>query len=140
MGAFVPDASATLAWFFEDESSEPTDALLARLKSGDSAVVPRHRPVEVANALLVAVRRGRINKDKAARFFGDLLALPIRVDLAGAEIIFGKVFSLSEQYGLTVYDAAHLELASREGVALATLDDDLQKASRAAGVPLTLQK
>lgn len=137
MVVFVPDASATLAWFFEDETSEPTETLLARLKSGDTAVVPKHWPVEVANALLVAVRRGRITKDKAARFFRDLLALPIRTDSAGSEITFGKVFSFAEQYGLTVYDAAYLELANREGIALATLDEDLQKASRAAGVPLT---
>jgi predicted nucleic acid-binding protein len=136
MAVFVPDASATLAWFFEDETSDWTESLLTRLKSGDSAVVPKHWPVEVANALVMAVRHGRIRKDKTVRFFGDLLALPIRIDSASIETTFGQVFAYADQYGLTVYDAAYLELAVREGIALATLDSDLRNAARAAGVSL----
>jgi predicted nucleic acid-binding protein len=136
MAVFVPDASATLAWFFEDETSDWTEALLTRLKSGDSAVVPNHWPVEVANAFVMAVRRGRMSKDKTARLFGDLLALPIRIDSASTQTTFGQVFAYAELYGLTVYDAAYLELAVREGIALATLDNDLRNAARAAGVSL----
>jgi predicted nucleic acid-binding protein len=136
MALFVPDASATLAWFFEDETTEWTETLLGRLKSGDEAVVPKHWPMEVANALLMAVRRGRITKEKAVRFLEDLLALPIRIDPAGNETTFHDVFVLAEQLRLTVYDAAHLELAIREGISLATLDDDLRKAARATGVAL----
>lgn len=136
MAVFVPDASATLAWFFEDETSGWTEALLSRLSSGDSAVVPKHWSAEVANALLMAVRRGRIDKSKSAELFEALLALPIRVDDSSSETTFRQVFGLADQYGLTVYDAAYLELAIREGVALATLDADLRNAARAAGVPL----
>jgi predicted nucleic acid-binding protein len=136
MAVFVPDASATLTWFFEDETSPWTEALLARLKSGDTAVVPKHWPLEVANAFLVAVRRGRIDRDRPAEFFLDLLALPIRIDSAHSEAMLSQVFSYAEKYGLTIYDAAYLELALREGVALATLDNDLRKAALAAGVPL----
>jgi predicted nucleic acid-binding protein len=43
---------------------------------------------------------------------------------------------MAEQYGLTVYDAAYLELAMRERTPLMTLDNDLRKAARASGVPL----
>jgi predicted nucleic acid-binding protein len=136
MALFVPDASATLAWCFEDETSEWSEAVLARLTSGDTAVVPQHWQSEVANTLLLAVRRGRISKDAAAVFFSDLLALPIRVDSSSRETTFGKVFSCAEKYKLTVYDAAYLELAIREGIALATLDNDLRTAARAAGVLL----
>jgi predicted nucleic acid-binding protein len=136
MAVFVPDASATLAWCFEDETSDWTESLLARLKSGDTAVVPQHWPVEVANTFLVAVRRGRIGKDKAVRFFGDLLALPISIDATTHETTFGQVFALAEKYRLTVYDAAYLELAIRERIALATLDNELQNAARSAGVSL----
>jgi predicted nucleic acid-binding protein len=39
-------------------------------------------------------------------------------------------------YRLSAYDAAHLELAIREGLPLATLDDDLRRAASAAGVKL----
>ncbi|HEV3219704.1 MAG TPA: type II toxin-antitoxin system VapC family toxin [Candidatus Acidoferrales bacterium] len=139
MAVFVPDASATLAWCFEDETSDWTEALLAKFKSGDTAVVPQHWPAEVANTFLVGIRRGRVTKDKAARFLQDLLTLPIRIDFAGRENVFDQVFPFAAKYGLTVYDAAYLELAYRERIALATLDDDLKKAARAAGVSLVFE-
>jgi predicted nucleic acid-binding protein len=136
MAVFVPDASVTLAWYFEDETSEWSEAQLARLHSGDTAIVPQHWPLEVANTILLAVRRGRTNKDTSVVFFRSLLALPIRVDSSARETTFRDVFAYAEKYGLTVYDAAYLELAIREGIPLATLDNDLRAAARAAGVSL----
>ena len=44
--------------------------------------------------------------------------------------------ALARQYGLTVYDAAYLELAMRRGATLATDDRTLSRAATAAGVPL----
>ena len=136
MARLVPDASATLTWCFEDEAMPWTDALLADLRAGDEAMVPAHWPAEVANALLIAVRRGRISREKANRFFLDLRALPIRIDPESSETVFDQVFKLADKYNLTVYDAAYLELAIRYRLPLATLDKDLRNAARAAGVPL----
>jgi predicted nucleic acid-binding protein len=136
MAVFVPDASVTLAWYFEDETSEWSEAQLARLHSGDTAVVPQHWQLEVANTILLAVRRGRTNRDTSVVFFRSLLALPVRIDSTNREKTFRDVFAYAEKYKLTVYDAAYLELALREGVALATLDSDLRTAARAAGVLL----
>ena len=136
MVRLLPDASVTLTWCFEDEGMPWSDALLAKPRAGDEAMVPAHWPAEVADALLIAVRRGRISREKANRFFLDLLASPIRIDPESSEIVFDQVFKLAEKYSLTVYDAAYLELAIREGLPLATLDNDLRKAARASGVPL----
>ena len=136
MARLVPDASATLTWCFEDEAMPWTDALLADLRAGGEAIVPAHWPAEVANALLTAVRRGRISREKANRFFVDLRAMPIRIDPQSDEGVFDRVFKLADQYSLTIYDAGYLELAIREGLPLATLDNDLRKAARASGVPL----
>jgi predicted nucleic acid-binding protein len=41
---------------------------------------------------------------------------------------------LARVHRLTVYDAAYLELAAREGVPLATLDSALARAARVEGV------
>lgn len=60
MAIFVVDASAALAWCFEDEASSWTDGLLERLRQGDQVIVPAHWPAEVLNGLLVAARRKRI--------------------------------------------------------------------------------
>jgi predicted nucleic acid-binding protein len=140
MARFVADASVTLTWCFEDEAMAWTDALLGILRAGDEATVPAHWPVEVANAILIAIRRGRISRDKANRFLVDLRALPIRIDTESGETAFDQTFKLAEQYNLTIYDAAYLELAIREGLPLATLDDELRKAARAAGVVLAEPK
>ena len=92
--------------------------------------------VEVANTLLIAVRRKRISPENAHQFLVDLEFLPIRVDTSTKNLVHSVVFPLAEQYGLTAYDAAYLEMAIRAGLPLATLDKDLLKAAGASGVPL----
>ena len=140
MATFVVDASATLPWCFADEATDATNALLARLKTGDAALVPGHWPTEVANALLIAVRRGRINLQDAQQFLEDLDALPIRIDPTTPKLARLHIMPLAEKHMLTIYDAAYLELALRQSVPLATLDDDLRKAAIASGVSLALLK
>jgi predicted nucleic acid-binding protein len=86
--------------------------------------------------LLIAVRRKRISPEDAHQFLKDLEFLPIRVDTTTKNLVRERVFPVAEQHGLTVYDAAYLELAMRESTPLMTLDNDLRKAARASGVPL----
>ena len=50
---FVLDCSITMAWCFEDESNEYTDAILEKLEIS-TAVVPTIWPLEVANVLLLS--------------------------------------------------------------------------------------
>ena len=69
MAVFVVDASAALAWCFEDEASSFTDGLLDRLRHGDQIVVPAHWPTEISNGLLVALRRGRIKAGQSVLQF-----------------------------------------------------------------------
>ena len=47
-----------------------------------------------------------------------------------------QILPLARTYHLSAYDAAYLELAIREGLPLATLDDDLRRAVSAAGAAL----
>ena len=136
MAVFVIDASATLPWCFADEATAATNAVLTRLRTGDEAIVPAHWPVEVANALLSAVRRQRISRDDAYQFLLDLEFLPIRVETTTKNRVRAGVFPMAQNYGLTVYDAAYLELAIRERISLTTLDFELRKAAADAGVPL----
>ena len=53
----VLDSSATIAWFMPDEKT--SQELLEHVAT-DGAVVPSIWPLEIGNALLLAVRRGRI--------------------------------------------------------------------------------
>jgi predicted nucleic acid-binding protein len=136
VAAFVVDASITLAWCFEDEASPWTDALLQRLKKGEEAIVPAHWPMEVANALVMAGRRGRVSDEKVDRFLQDLSSLSIRIDPESTSEAFRRSLALARQHKLTVYDAGYLEAAIRSHLPLATLDDDLRKAALAEGVLL----
>jgi predicted nucleic acid-binding protein len=136
MPGFVADASATLPWCFEEEITPGTEALLERLRTGDSAIVPAHWPTEVLNGLIVAMRRGRVGSEAVARFVRDLEALPIRIEPPHAPASWGAPIRVATEYQLTIYDAAYLELAERAGLPLASLDGDLRKAARAAGIVL----
>lgn len=62
--------------------------------------------------------------------------MDIEVDAAMFAHALTKTLQLARRYHLSSYDASYLELALRKGVSLATLDEDLQKAAKKAGVKL----
>jgi predicted nucleic acid-binding protein len=132
---WVFDASVTMAWCFDDGRTNETDALFRRLATS-AAVVPQLWPLEVANVLALAVRKGRLTVAKRAQFIAVLDASPIHVDAETARNAFDRVLPLADAHQLTTYDATYLELAMRSGVPLATLDQQLRAAATAAGVPL----
>lgn len=135
MTRFVVDTSTTMTWCFDDEMTPATDALLDQLRT-TGAVVPIVWPLEVANALLVAERRGRITASEATRLAQLLQSLPIAIDADGVTSVFGAVMELAREYSLSSYDASYLELAMRQGLPLATHDVRLRAAAARTGVSL----
>lgn len=135
--SMVLDSSITLAWQFREEQTDAALAVLADVSEG-GAVVPVLWRFEVANGLQRSVRRGRIDAKDRDDALLDLSVLDIRVDDESADRAWAATVTLSDLYGLTVYDAAYLELAQRLRLPLATLDDGLARASRAAGVALRI--
>ena len=135
---FVVDCSVTMAWAFEDQSTEQTDAVLERLIA-EEAVVPDIWALEVANVLLAAERRKRLTRAKTTRFIELLGGLPIAFDDDGQMHVFASVLPLARDARLSSYDAAYLELAMRLDVPLATTDASLRRAAREAGVTLLSQ-
>jgi len=128
--SFVLDASVTLAWCFEDESTAETDELLARLRA-DSVIAPSSWVFEIANALTVGQRRGRLVEAKAVLFASTLRSLPIEVAPAPP---VASLMAVAMTHGLSAYDAAYLELAERTGLPLAALDGRLRDAAVSVGV------
>ena len=129
---FVLDCSMTMAWLFADEVSDRASALRDSLLQ-DHAVVPSLWPMEVANVLLAATRRGRIQQSEWQTLIGFIGALPITIDPETKDRVFTASLPLADQYRLSVYDAVYLELALRKRLPLATLDQALRNACRAAG-------
>ena len=83
----------------------------------------------------MGLRRGRITKPDTEVFFIALNEL--NVQLSGPSS-YDDLFKLADQHGLTVYDAAYLDLAMRESLPLASLDGLLVRAAQKAGVPIFL--
>jgi predicted nucleic acid-binding protein len=133
---FVLDASVAVSWCFEDESSDFADGILDLLRTGSEAITPALWPLEVANALVIAEWRKRISEAKVMSHLSDIRRLPVLIEPTDLARAFDQILSVARQRHLTEYDAAYLELALRRGLPLATLDNQLRRAARQAGVPL----
>jgi predicted nucleic acid-binding protein len=131
---FVVDASVIVAWCLEDETSDVADAAVERLFA-EGGVSPAHWPVEVANALHSAVRRGRLQPGEIDQLRPRLDRLPVEIVPVELSTAFGAV-SLARIHELSVYDALYLDLATLRGLGLATVDGRLAEAGRSAGVSL----
>jgi predicted nucleic acid-binding protein len=133
---FVLDASVALAWALPGEvGGAGASALMGRLVE-EAAIVPTLWRLEVGNALLTAERRGRLRPERvgaAWRLLGDL---PIELDTETHARAWSGTAELARRHGLTLYDAAYLELAGRRALPLATFDALLARAAGAERVPL----
>jgi len=133
--SFVLDSSVALTWCFEDQRTPATQALLQRVVD-TGAVVPVLWPLEVLNALAMAERRRRLDRDTRHRLAELLRELPIRVDLESAAVAWTDTAALAERHQLSLYDASCLELARRLSLPLGTLDRALRDAADAIHIAL----
>ena len=130
--SFVIDASVTMSWYFAEEAS-PAGKLAFEQLGATGAEAPFLWWFEVRNALVVNERRGRLDMAATVGILAHLEGLPIRLDVDQDGDV---VLALAREHRLTVYAAAYLELALRADAPLATLDQQLARAARAAKVPL----
>ncbi len=131
----VVDASVALAWCLKDEASDFADGVLERVTI-EGAAAPAHWPIEVANGIRSAERRGRIEEEEIADVSRLLDQLGIEVVPVELTTAMWSVLDLARTHDLSAYDATYLGLARFRGVALATLDDRLRQACTSAGVEL----
>lgn len=134
MKDFVPDASFTLCWCFEDEATEAAEALLTQLQNQEAlAWVPGIWQHEVLNGLGKGITRGRIERKKAFLLWQEIRELPLRI----VEIpIDQKLLELALASNLAVYDAIYLTLAMTHHLAIATADGKLRLAAEQAGLDI----
>lgn len=130
-GVFVVDCSVTIAWLFQDQADESTEAALDALLQSN-AIAPRWWSVEVLNVLLALERRNRLSPDKAVAALRHLQALPIRLHDTQASLF--ELHALANRHKLTSYDAIYLEAALATGLPLATRDTALRRAAIESGV------
>jgi predicted nucleic acid-binding protein len=133
--SLVLDASITLAWIYLDETTGAVLQAFDALRE-NGAWVPALWRLEVANVLQMNVNRKRHPRTFRDAALVELALLPIHLDPNTDRHAWGETLLLAERHGLTVYDAAYLELALRRNIALATLDRQLRAAAGNDGVEL----
>ena len=131
---FVLDASIVGCWCFQDENDARAQVAWNLLElDHESAVVPLHWWFEVRNVALHGERRGRLTEDYTSRFFRVLERFAINHAPRPEHV---AVLALARKHRLSFYDAVYLELAQRERLALATLDNELITAAPLEGIRL----
>ena len=134
--SFVLDNSVTMRWFFGD--GKPQDLVYAGkvldAMQEAQALVPTTWGLEVANVIAKAEEKTLVTEARSGAFLEMLEDVDIEVDSATFAHALSDTLQLARRYKLSAYDASYLELAMRLGLPLATLDEDLQKAAKKAGV------
>jgi predicted nucleic acid-binding protein len=136
MASFVLDTSIAIKWFLEDESDRAYSlAILKAITDDYRPAVPWLWYYEIANVIIIQVRRKRIAFEDALVYLNIIDEMAIDVDPADSFTIL-QLVQLARAHELTCYDAAFLELAMRLRLPLATSDQALIRAAAGAGVRL----
>jgi predicted nucleic acid-binding protein len=106
------------------------------VQGGATIHVPSLWAIEVANALLAAVRRKLMTDSQRRAAINLLFRTGAKVDSDTADLAWTAISDLAIKYGLSVYDASYLELAVRKTLPLASRDEPLRAAARKCGVKL----
>jgi predicted nucleic acid-binding protein len=128
----VVDPSAIVGLAMEDEAADFAESVLTEIENG-GGLAPSIFWYELRNVLVVNERRGRITPEATTTFLATLEELPIEIEDLPSE---AGVLLLARKHQLSVYDGAYLELASRSGAPLATLDTRLRDVAVAVGARL----
>jgi len=134
--AFVADCSIGIGWVHPAQTTELTRRLLQDAKGGASVHVPSLWKLEIANALLVAVRRKLMTEAHRQEGLALLNQLRLIVDHETCQLAFSTISELAAKHSLSAYDAAYLELARRKSLPLGSRDEPLRAAAKKSGVKL----
>ena len=126
---FVVDASIGVAWVHPAQATGASQALLDALCDGAVVEAPALWPLEIANALLVLVRRGKLTEAERGTALAALAQLSVVLDHDMASLAFTTLSALASRYELSIYDATYLELALRKKLPLACKDGPLRTAA-----------
>jgi len=135
MRGWVLDTSIVMAWCLPDEASPVADRFFGSLAPTTPLRVPGLFWYEVAQVLSAARRRGRLLPNESTWIPQLLEALPLETSASSPKEL-RSLTDLALQTGLSAYDAAYLELATRLECGLATCDRQLARVAQDRGVTL----
>ncbi|MCL2765625.1 MAG: type II toxin-antitoxin system VapC family toxin [Treponema sp.] len=104
-------------------------------KSGEIFTTPLFN-YEIANIFRNLVRRKRYTSNEVVQFFPFISAIGLKIDFEEGVNYQRRIWNLSNDYNLSTYDAAYLELADRKKAVLCTLDNNLKNAAKTHGIKI----
>jgi predicted nucleic acid-binding protein len=131
---YVFDSSFAGALVIPDETNKQVTRMYNKIENEDEKYTPRLFWYEIANVFKNLIRRKRFTADQVMGFYPRLAAFGLMSDNADGADYSQKLLELCNEYNLSSYDAAYLELAGRKKAVLCTLDENLQKAAKRFGV------
>ena len=135
------DASLLVAAIAEEPRSDRVRAFLAEI-GGSGLVVSAWVGTEVASALTMKLRQGVLTeaqRDGLLRTWRIVAAAATRLPVEWEDFALAETLVNSGRRGLRAGDALHVAIASRAGLALATLDRDMADAADALGIEVAFR-
>lgn len=121
----VVDASVAIKWYVAEEESLAAAQLLDVL---EELLVPDLIFPEIGNILWKKIRRGQLPSDKAVAILKLVEQLPMQIH--ESRTLIDEAFRIAIEFGVTVYDALYLAVATVEDAAFVTADRKLLRLAK----------
>jgi predicted nucleic acid-binding protein len=131
---YVFDASFFGALIIPDEKNPRVDKIHNSIGKEEVIFVPQLIWYEIANIFKNILRRKRYQFEDVLEFSKLLTEDRLTCDFETGPNYAEKLLHLCNDYNISSYDAAYLELAERKKAALCTLDENLITAAKKHGV------
>ena len=128
----VLDASITVSWLLDEPSASDLESVLRT----ERIIVPSHWTVEVGHAILKALRRNTIRQEQLIGIASDLDGLSISIQPPIDVAAIAPLLNFAWEHGLTMYDAAYVQLARNRTAKLATLDKAMGQTAAKLGIEI----
>jgi predicted nucleic acid-binding protein len=126
----ILDSSYAMALVMPDEVQPPSVGTVL----ADELAAPFIWPLEIASALRMNIRRGRLTADDSDALFKRIGSLRVEV-LGPPHALAQRHFDAAQEHDLTPYDATYITMALQFSAALATRDRALAAAATRIGIP-----
>ena len=131
---YVFDASFVGAIIIPDEHNPGINKIQAGIGEEEDIFVPQLLWYEIASIFRNLIRRKRYTPDEVLQFIPLLAAVRLETDHETGADYSQQLLRLCNEYNLSSYDAAYLELAERTNAVLCTLDENLRVVAKKRGV------
>ena len=133
---YVFDSSFVGALIIPDEKNSQLDKMYSKIDNDDERYVPQLLWYEITNVFKSLILRRRFTVAEVMQFYPRLDAIKFICDYTTGTGYSERLLRFCNEYNLSSYDSAYLELAERKNAVLCTLDESLRAAAKKRGVSL----